>query len=253
MLSLKLQSRGRGAKKCFATQLVLLILLTLLVSACDSGSSNNTSSTPTAGSSGGGQVSFPASAPQLRVPDFGAGKLAPTVKVLPSVDPSLIVQFPLSPVSIKKLFPKATGLVTVMQGNPDISVIDTVTVDVENMPPNVKFTVFLTEIATKPFGHAEYVGDLITRGDGSGESTFHLITFVAFAADARDAKTTTADQSGDASGIQLEHLGMWFDGAIQASEVLHDPTIAGTPFDGGGPPLHGGLQAMTDGQTLPVI
>ncbi len=39
--------------------------------------------------------------------------------------------------------------------------------------------------------------------------TFHLITFVAFAADARQSDVTSADQSGDASGIQLEHVGMW--------------------------------------------
>jgi hypothetical protein len=112
--------------------------------------------------------------------------------------------------------------------------------------------VFFTEISSKPFGHAEYVGDVITRGDGTGESTFHLITFVAFAADNRNPGTT-ADQTGDASGIQLEHVGMWFDGVDNARKVLGNPTIPGTPFDGGGGALHAGPQAMTDGQTLPVI
>jgi len=189
----------------------------------------------------------------LRVPTFGsAGQEAPTVKVLPSVAPTVIIQFPLVPVSIKTLFPKATGLVTVIQGNPSTNDFDTVTVDVQNMPPNVKFTVFFTEIAVKPFGHAEYVGDLITRGDGSGESVFHLITFVAFAADNRNPGIST-DQSGDASGIQLEHVGMWFDGVNAARQVLNNPTIPGTPFDGGHGVLHAGPQAMTDGQTLPVI
>ena len=66
------------------------------------------------------------------------------------------------------LFPHATGLVTVVQGNPQTNDFDTMIVDVQKMPPNVKFTVFLTELSAKPFGHAEYVGDLITRGDGSG-------------------------------------------------------------------------------------
>jgi hypothetical protein len=173
--------------------------------------------------------------------------------VLASADPSLIVQFPLVPASIKPLFPRATGLVTVIQGNPQTNDFDTLLVDVQNMPPNVKFTVFLTELSAKPFGHAEYVGDLITRGDGSGESIFHLITFVAFAADARHSNVTSADQSGDASGIQLEHVGMWFDGVRFARQVLHNPTIPGTPFDGGGGALHAGPQAMTDGQTLSVI
>jgi hypothetical protein len=173
--------------------------------------------------------------------------------VLASVAPTLIVQFPLVPASsIKSAFPNATATVTVMQGNPEISVFDTVVVTVQHMPPNVKYTVFFSELSAKPFGHAEYVGDVITRGDGTGESTFHLIAFVAFAADNR-SPTTSADQSGTASGIQLEHVGMWFDGVKSARQVLNNPSIPGTPFDGGNPPLHAGPQVMTDGQTLPVI
>jgi len=227
---------------------VVIVLLGLLLAACDSSSSQNTQTKQT--TSGGN--SFPTKAPPLRTPAFGTpGQVAPTVKVLASVDPTLIVQFPLSPASIKSLFPKASALVTVFQ-NPVANDFDTVTVDVQDMPPNVKFTVFFTELSAKPFGHAEYVGDVITRGDGSGESVFHLITFVAFAADNRHPGTS-ADQSGNASGIQLEHVGMWFDGIINARQVLHNPTQPGTPFDGGGGPLHAGPQAMTDGQTLPVI
>jgi len=129
---------------------------------------------------------------------------------------------------------------------------DTVTVDVQNMPPHVKFTVFFTEISSKPFGHAEYVGDVYTRSDGTGESVFHLITFVAFAADNRKP-VTSADQSGSASGIQLEHVGMWFDGVDSARQTLQNPNLTGTPFDGGKGVLHAGPQAMTDGQKLPVI
>jgi hypothetical protein len=34
-----------------------------------------------------------------------------------------------------------------------------------------------------------------------------------------------------------------------AQKVLHDPTLKGTPFDGGGPPLHAGPQAMVDDVT----
>ena len=241
-----------------STMLAFIALLSLFVGACaqppPAPQVTNSNTGNTSASTGGSAPSFPSTQPPLRAPSFGsAGKVAPTVKVLPSVDPTLIIQFPLQPSSIKTLFPKASGLVTVMQGNPAISVFDTITVDVQNMPPDVKFTVFLTEIAAKPFGHAEYVGDVLTRGDGTGESVFHLITFVAFAADARQSNTTSADQSGDASGIQLEHLGMWFDGANSARQVLNDPAIPGTPFDGGHGELHAGPQAMTDGQTLPVI
>ena len=228
--------------------LVVIVLLGLLLAACDTSSTQNTQTKQTTG----GGNSFPTTAPPLRTPAFGSpGQVAPTVKVIASVDPTLIVQFPLFPASIKSLCPKASGLVTVFQ-NPVANDFDTVSVDVQDMPPNVKFTVFFTELSAKPFGHAEYVGDVITRGDGSGESVFHLITFVAFAADNRNPGTST-DQSGTASGIQLEHAGMWFDGIINARQVLHDSTQPGTPFDGGGGPLHAGPQAMSDGQTLPVI
>jgi hypothetical protein len=56
-----------------------------------------------------------------------------------------------------------------------------------------------------------------------------------------------------ASGVQLEQVGMWFDGVDAARQVEHDPTSAGTPFDGGGGALHAGPQAMADGQAQPVI
>jgi hypothetical protein len=198
--------------------------------------------------------SFPTTPPTLRTPSFGsAGQVAPTVKVLASVAPTLIIQFPLFPAaSIKSKFPNAKGLVTVFQ-NPEANDFDVVTVDVQNLPPHVKFTIFLTESSFKPFGHGEYIGDMITREDGSYEATLHLITFVAFAADARQSQVASADQSGTASGIQLEHMGMWFDEVTTARRVLGDPKIAGTPFDGGRGVLHAGPQAMTDGQTLPVV
>ncbi len=246
----------RGHSVIFAT----LFVLSLLVSACASdapatqATNINTTNTSTTGTSTGAPApSFPKTPLKLRTADFGsAGQIAPTVKVLSSADPTLIIQFPLVPSGIKAKFPDATGLVTVFQDK-KANDFDVVTLTVDKMPPNVKFTVFFSEIAAKPFGHAEYVGDLITRGDGTGESTFHLITFVAFAADARQAQVTSPDQSGDASGIQLEHLGMWFDGVSTARQVLGNPAIPGTPFDGGHDALHGGPQAMTDGQTLPVI
>ena len=247
--------KGYSPLKRPASILAAIVLLSLLAGACAPPGGPAASSTPTTNgttTSGGPGPSFPTTPPQLRTPTFATtGQEAPTVKVLASVDPTLIIQFPLVPSGIKALFPNAKGLVTVFQ-NPKANDFDTMTVDVQNMPPNVKFTVFLTEISSKPFGHAEYVGDVITRGDGTGESVFHLITFVAFAADNRNPGTS-ADQSGDASGIQLEHVGMWFDGVDNARRVLNDPTIPGTPFDGGHGALHAGPQAMTDGQTLPVI
>lgn len=179
-------------------------------------------------------------------------QLAPTVHVLDSIPPTTILQFPLVPSGIKQAFPDATALVTVVRGSRDDSTSDTVTVDVQKMPPNITFTIFFIEIANKPFGNVEYVADLTTRGDGSGETVFHIITLVAFAMDARNPGTSQ-DQEGTTSGINLEHMGMWFSSLQDAQKVLNNTTLKGTIFDGGNPPLHAGPQAMTDGQTAPVF
>jgi hypothetical protein len=181
------------------------------------------------------------------------GLLAPTVHVLDSLAPTTIVQFPLVPSGIKALFPNAKGLVTIVRGNRDNAIADTVTVDVQNMPPNITFTIFYIEIATKPFGNVEYVADLTTRGDGSGETVLQNIAFVSFAMDARSPGTSLDGQEGITSGINLEHMGMWFSSLQDAQKVLNDNTLKGTIFDGGNPPLHAGPQAMTDGQTAPVF
>lgn len=183
---------------------------------------------------------------------IAAKQLASTVQVLASQQPSVIIQFPLFPSGIKQAFPKASGVVTIVQGNPEVSLVDTVTVDVQDMPPDTTFTIFFIELANKPFGHVQYVADLHTRDDGSGDITFQTITLVAFAADAQNPGQSQ-DQSGIASGIQLQHLGMWFSELDVAKKVLNDNTLKGTPFDGGNPPLHAGPQAMTDGQTAPVF
>lgn len=181
------------------------------------------------------------------------GRLAPTVHVLASLPPTTIVQFPLVPSGIKSAFPKATGLVTIVRGDRNNSTSDTVTVDVQNMPPNITFTIFFIQFANKPFGNVEYVADLTTRGDGSGETIFQNIAFVAFAMDARNPGTSVDGQEGLTSGINLEHLGMWFSSLADAQKVLNDGTLTGTIFDGGSPPLHAGPQAMTDGQTASVF
>ena len=183
----------------------------------------------------------------------GDGRLAPSVQVLDSLPPTTIVQFPLVPSGVKNAFPQATGLVTIVRGNRDNAIADTVIVDVQHMPPNITFTIFFIELANKPFGNVEYVADLTTRGDGSGETIFQNITLVAFAMDARNPGTSQDGQEGTTSGINLEHLGMWFSSLQDAQKVLNDTTLKGTIFDGGNPPLHAGPQAMTDGQTAPVF
>jgi len=181
------------------------------------------------------------------------GQLAPSVNVLDSLAPTTLVQFPLVPSGIKQAFPQATALVTIFRGSRDDSINDTVTVDVQNMPPNITFTIFFIQFASKPFGNVEYVADLQTRGDGSGETVFQCITLVAFAMDAPNPGSSNDRLEGPTSGTNLEHMGMWFASLKDAQSVLNDDTLQGTIFDGGSPPLHAGPQAMTDGQSAPVF
>ena len=181
------------------------------------------------------------------------GKLASSVRILSSLGQTTIVQFPLVPSGVKQAFPNASGLVTIVRGDRNNAFSDTVIVDVQQMPPNTTFTIFYIELANKPFGNVEYVADLTTRGDGSGETIFQNIAFVAFAMDARNPGTSIDGQEGVTSGVNLEHMGMWFSSLSDAQKVLNNTTLQGTIFDAGNPPLHAGPQAMTDGQTLPVF
>ena len=181
------------------------------------------------------------------------GKLSRSANVLDSLGQTTIVQFPLVPSGVKKAFPNASGLVTIVRGDRNNSFSDTVTVDVQNMPPNITFTIFFIELANKPFGNVQYVADLTTRGDGSGETIFQCEAFVAFAMDARNPGTSPDGTEGLTSGTNLEHLGMWFNSLQDAQKVLNNPALTGTIFDAGNSPLHAGPQAMTDGQTLPVF
>src|SRR5438132_583594 len=129
----RVSSSGKGYSplKRPASLLAVIVLLSLLAGACAPPGGPAASSTPgTSGTttSGGPGASFPTTPPQLRTPTFATtGQEAPTVKVLASVDPTLIIQFPLVPSSIKTLFPNAKGLVTVFQ-NPKANDFDTVTV-----------------------------------------------------------------------------------------------------------------------------
>src|SRR5438067_1729404 len=100
--------------------------------------------------------------------------------------------------------------------------------------PLVILLIVMLQVVAIPlaFAHVEYVADLTTRGDGSGESMFHIITFVAFAVDARNPNSSQDDTEGLTSGTNLEHMGMWFSSLTDAEKVLNDDTLKGTIFDG---------------------
>jgi len=71
-----------------------ITLLTLLLNACSGPFSSSTPASTT--TTNGGTSGFPTTGPALRTPPFGTpGQVAPTVKVLASAAPTLIIQFPL--------------------------------------------------------------------------------------------------------------------------------------------------------------
>jgi hypothetical protein len=181
-----------------------------------------------------GALHFPAGPAQAASPRALPGHRLPTP-----------VRFRLVPSGLAKAFPHASGVVTINGG----SLNDTVAVDVVHMPPNVTFTIFFTELRTQPFGHAEFVSELRTGNDGTGKVTFSCMAFEAMVLDGRTPNIATRDGEELASGVQLEHLGLWFDDLKVAQKVLHDPKVKGTPFDGDSPPLHAGPQAMVDNVT----
>ncbi|MHB8575971.1 MAG: twin-arginine translocation signal domain-containing protein [Dehalococcoidia bacterium] len=156
------------------------------------------------------------------------------------------IQFDLVPSGIKDLFPSATATVYITPGD----TADDVQVVAQNMPPNLTFTCYFLQSPTKPFGFAQYCMDLKTDSYGYGTTSFHGITQQAYAMVAESAGVSD-DQSGSASGTQLEHFGMWFSSLDDAITVLNNPALTGTPFDGGTPPAHAGPQAMNDGSPDP--
>src|SRR5690348_7601303 len=72
-----------------------IMLLALLLTACSGPFSSGTPTPTSTTTTSGGAPAFPTTALALRTPAFGTpGQVAPTVKVLASADPTLIVQFP---------------------------------------------------------------------------------------------------------------------------------------------------------------
>ncbi len=243
---LRLLRNGLLITLCLCAQLLIFLLPGSVVSAASVPTQSRLAHQQTAQNSTNPNVTY------LRNL-ISQGRIAPSVHVLNSLFPTALIQFPLVPSGLKQAFPQATALVTIFRGDRDNSVSDTVTVDVQHMPPNITFTIFFTQFAGKPFGNVEYVADLTTRGDGSGETVFQCIAFVAFAMDARNPGSSRERTEGLTSGINLEHLGMWFSSLQDAQRVLNNDSFQGTPFDGGSPALHAGPQAMTDGQITPVF
>src|SRR5437763_11776789 len=127
------------------------------------------------GADAGRQIRNQSFHPQTLREMVQAHQLASTVQVLSSQPPSVIIQFPLFPSGVKQAFPQATGVVTIIQGNPAVSLFDPLTVDFSHSPPVPILTTFFMKLPNNPFEHFEKLANLITPENGSVEQSSQLI------------------------------------------------------------------------------
>jgi hypothetical protein len=112
-------------------------------------------------------------------------------------------------------------------------------VEAEGLPPNTTFTVFLLELASAPFGAAEYIGDFSTDARGRADNTFRLIVAEAFASTLVDGQRVRVD---------LNEVGAWFADPT-GDDFCLGPSSPVTPFDGDN---EAGVQAFNSAQTNPL-
>ena len=144
--------------------------------------------------------------------------------------------------------PNAIGHVRVDQRDQN----ERMTVDVEGLPPNTAFDLFVIQLPDAPFGVAWYQSDLQTQADGQGHVTvqgrFNRETFSL----SQGGPTNGSDPSQNVTGPAVKdtnvvfrptsqfHLGLWFNDAQDAANAHCNPNV--TPFNG---EQHAGTQILS--------
>jgi len=82
---------------------------------------------------------------------------------------------------------------------------DKMKVEVQGLPPNTDFTVFLHELSGIPFGSSEYIADLTTNRSGNGSVMVRTIILEAFA-----LKTAGDPPTMRLEDANLEFVAVWF-------------------------------------------
>jgi hypothetical protein len=134
--------------------------------------------------------------------------------------------------------PDANGLVTLNS----LGIVEEMHIQVNFLPPNTDFDVFVIQQPNAPFGLAWYLGDLLTDSSGSGVTDligrFQFGTFIvapgATAAPVTQPKGPFPDKSsnlGTEGPIQLYHVGIWFDSAKEAQKLGCTSSLTPTPFN----------------------
>ncbi|HZI82394.1 MAG TPA: hypothetical protein VFF44_00675 [Casimicrobiaceae bacterium] len=131
--------------------------------------------------------------------------------------------------------PDASASVTVTP-SAGVEIMD---VDVDGLPPNTVFNLFVLQVPKAPFGVSWYQGDIETGKNGHGHQRvvgiFSVETF-AVAAGSAPAPVVFNGPFPDASlnppfnPVQMYHLGIWFDSPSDALSAGCPGTV--TPFSG---------------------
>jgi hypothetical protein len=134
--------------------------------------------------------------------------------------------------------------------------VEVMKVELNNLPPNKEFDLFVIQQPNAPFGISWYQGDLVTDADGHAQQRFvgrFSIETFSVAPGSVDAPVVHNDPPfPDASTnpqfapVHQFHLGLWFGkaGAARAAGCTGDQLVR-TPFNG----VHNaGVQALSTRQ-----
>jgi hypothetical protein len=138
--------------------------------------------------------------------------------------------------------PQASGHVRIRNAGPH----QRMQVEVNGLPPNTTFTVFVLQVPTAPFAMSWYQGDIDTDEKGSGGEQFFGIfsseTFIHAPAISLAPQThpdIDAQMNPATAPVHMYHLGLWFDDPDAAQAAGCPNTV--TPFNGN---HHAGIQVF---------
>ena len=116
---------------------------------------------------------------------------------------------------------------------------DTLQLHASGLLPNIEVTVFLTELASPPFGAVQYIGDFSTNAAGEGSLRANTIINEAFA---------SVTVGGTRIRTELNHVVLWFADQADDDRCFAPNTGPVTPFDGDG---QAGATILTSAHLLP--
>jgi hypothetical protein len=140
--------------------------------------------------------------------------------------------------SFPMVAPNAHGTVIVHTVGP----VEIMKVNVEGLPPNTDFDLFVIQVPNAPFGLSWYQGDIKTDADGNGFrefiGRFSIETFIVAPNIApapadpfnEPGSIPDAKQNPATNPVQTYHIGLWFNRPADVVKAGGPNTI--TPFNG---------------------